>query len=226
MHRRLGNATLSQLAFPGEGNPNFPWEKSHWDNTAVKKNRHMNLIVLSFAYSLTKCRRRLLGARKNSRIGERDDRGIDDWPKQTKVAAIWFGTRSFAEAGRRWRRSGTMAVAVGNKVEQDRNWNWETRSSTFPAVIIVWLIGFRNEHHTRFRSANHPAAPTNQNVTVQIPHQRPEMWSPCFLQKLRRGSEAKDWVIPGRKQTNKKTSCMFTDCASYQLQLHDTNFIH
>ena len=27
---------LSQLAFPEEGNPNFPWEKSLWDNTVVK----------------------------------------------------------------------------------------------------------------------------------------------------------------------------------------------
>ena len=36
MHRRLGSATLSQLAFPGERNPNFPWEKSHWDNTVVQ----------------------------------------------------------------------------------------------------------------------------------------------------------------------------------------------
>ena len=38
MHRRLGSTTLSQLAFSGEGNPNFPWEKSHWDNTVAKKN--------------------------------------------------------------------------------------------------------------------------------------------------------------------------------------------
>ena len=38
MHRRLGNATLSQLAFPGEGNPNFPSEKSHWNNTVVNSN--------------------------------------------------------------------------------------------------------------------------------------------------------------------------------------------
>ena len=37
MHRRLGSAALSQLAFPGEGNPNFLWEKSHWDNIVVKK---------------------------------------------------------------------------------------------------------------------------------------------------------------------------------------------
>ena len=36
-HDRLGSATLSQLAFPGESSPNFPWGKSHWDNTVVKK---------------------------------------------------------------------------------------------------------------------------------------------------------------------------------------------
>ena len=38
MHPGLGSATLLQLAFPWEGNPNFPWEKSHWNNTAVKKS--------------------------------------------------------------------------------------------------------------------------------------------------------------------------------------------
>ena len=36
-HRRLGSTTLSQLAFPAEGNPNFPWEKSPWDDTVGKK---------------------------------------------------------------------------------------------------------------------------------------------------------------------------------------------
>ena len=36
MHSRLGSATLSQPAFPGEINPNFLWEKSQWDNTVVK----------------------------------------------------------------------------------------------------------------------------------------------------------------------------------------------
>ena len=30
---------MSKLAFPGDCNPNFPWEKSHWDNTVVKKNK-------------------------------------------------------------------------------------------------------------------------------------------------------------------------------------------
>ena len=30
--RRLGSATLSQLTFSEEGNPNLPSEKSHWYN--------------------------------------------------------------------------------------------------------------------------------------------------------------------------------------------------
>ena len=29
-------AQLSQLAFRGQSNPNFPWEKSQWDNTGKK----------------------------------------------------------------------------------------------------------------------------------------------------------------------------------------------
>ena len=36
MHRRLDSATLLQLAFPREGNPNFPGRNPIWDNTAVK----------------------------------------------------------------------------------------------------------------------------------------------------------------------------------------------
>ena len=46
MHRRLGSASLSQLAFPAEGNPNFAWEKSHWDNAFVKskKQRKRDLV--------------------------------------------------------------------------------------------------------------------------------------------------------------------------------------
>ena len=36
MHRKLCSATLSQLAFPWEGNPNFPWEKFHWDTIVIK----------------------------------------------------------------------------------------------------------------------------------------------------------------------------------------------
>ena len=43
MHRRLGSATLSQLAFTGDSNPNFLWKKSRWDNTFVKKKIIINL---------------------------------------------------------------------------------------------------------------------------------------------------------------------------------------
>ena len=39
MHCRFDSVTLLQLAFPGEGNPNFPWEKSYRDNTFVKMQR-------------------------------------------------------------------------------------------------------------------------------------------------------------------------------------------
>ena len=57
MHPKLGSATLSQLAFPGEGNPNFPWEKSHGDNTVVKSYIKEYIIVqlnfFSFLFSST-----------------------------------------------------------------------------------------------------------------------------------------------------------------------------
>ena len=42
-HRRLGSATLLQLAFPRESNLNFPWGKPQWDNTVLKiKNKEHN----------------------------------------------------------------------------------------------------------------------------------------------------------------------------------------
>ena len=39
MHRRLGSATLSQQDFPGENNPNIPWEKSQWYKTVTERER-------------------------------------------------------------------------------------------------------------------------------------------------------------------------------------------
>ena len=36
MHRRIGSATLSQLVFPAESNPNFQRETSQWDNTVKR----------------------------------------------------------------------------------------------------------------------------------------------------------------------------------------------
>ena len=35
--------TLSQLTFLEENNLNFPWEKSQWNNTAVKKKKSTSL---------------------------------------------------------------------------------------------------------------------------------------------------------------------------------------
>ena len=46
MHPRLVSATLSQLAFPWEDNPDSPWEKSHWDNTFVKSKSCLWLLML------------------------------------------------------------------------------------------------------------------------------------------------------------------------------------
>ena len=51
MHRRQGSATLSQLAFPGEGNPNFPWKKSHGDNTVLKSQKVHQIMRHSHAYN-------------------------------------------------------------------------------------------------------------------------------------------------------------------------------
>ena len=54
MHPWLGSATLSQLAFPGEGNPNFPREKSHWENTVVKSKTFF-LFLKYVPFLMKKC---------------------------------------------------------------------------------------------------------------------------------------------------------------------------
>ena len=53
MHSRLSSVTLSQLAFPGESNPNFPWEKSHWDNTVVKSKKQKFQLWNASNYAIT-----------------------------------------------------------------------------------------------------------------------------------------------------------------------------
>ena len=56
MHRSLGSATLSQLAFPREGNPDYPWEKSHWDSTVVKiKSKVKVIFIVSVAVLPQEC---------------------------------------------------------------------------------------------------------------------------------------------------------------------------
>ena len=39
--------------------------------------------------------------------------------------------------------------------------------------------------YERFQAVNHPAASSNQNVTINIPREKPEEWPPCFLHKLK-----------------------------------------
>ena len=56
MHCRLGSAILSQLAFPGEGYPNFPREKSHWDNTVVK-SKCKSIVVATIANTFERGRK-------------------------------------------------------------------------------------------------------------------------------------------------------------------------
>ena len=56
IHRKLGSATLSQLAFPGKSNPNFPWEKPQRENTAVKKERIKERSRTRIDYSLQLCK--------------------------------------------------------------------------------------------------------------------------------------------------------------------------
>ena len=53
MHSRLGSATVSQLAFPGEGYPNFPREKSHWDNIVVTSHCYNSVTSYSCVAGVT-----------------------------------------------------------------------------------------------------------------------------------------------------------------------------
>ena len=43
VQRRLGRVTVT-AGSPRAGNPNFPWQKSHWDNTVVKKKKSQFLL--------------------------------------------------------------------------------------------------------------------------------------------------------------------------------------
>ena len=53
MHRKLGSATLSKMAFLGESNPSFSWEKSHWRNTVVKKRKKGKVIEGTYVGGVT-----------------------------------------------------------------------------------------------------------------------------------------------------------------------------
>ena len=95
MHRRLGSATLSQLAFPGEGNPNFPWEKSHWDNKVVKKNKVGGAEKFAFALgveSLDLLFSLLSGRVHVSEPSSGEETRVLSWTKYFKLCTYKNGT--------------------------------------------------------------------------------------------------------------------------------------
>ena len=47
-----GSATPLLLAFPREGNLNFPWEKSHWANTVVEVHQIVSTKTVDFVTSM------------------------------------------------------------------------------------------------------------------------------------------------------------------------------
>ena len=50
MHSRFGSTTLSQLASPGESNPNFPWEEFYWDHTVVQSTYKVKIVTTNGDY--------------------------------------------------------------------------------------------------------------------------------------------------------------------------------
>ena len=70
----MGSPTLSQLAFPREGNPKFLWQKSHWDTT-VAKNVKRN-VLLTQKVSSKKRERRRRGRRRTRRRTRRRRRAF------------------------------------------------------------------------------------------------------------------------------------------------------
>ena len=90
MHGRLGSATLSQLAFPGESNLNFPCQKSQQDNTVVKGKTKTN-----------KCKKR-------EREGKKEDR--------TKSALFGRGPRGGGRKKKTGRRQ--KSRETGERAEE------------------------------------------------------------------------------------------------------------
>ena len=82
MHGRLGSATLSQLAFLGEGNPNIPWEKPHWDNTGVKSREKKYLYMYTYiqTYIHAYMRTYTHTAKRNTPSENAPDGQMIQWP--------------------------------------------------------------------------------------------------------------------------------------------------
>ena len=53
-------------------------------------------------------------------------------------------------------------------------------------------------------AVNHLIASANQNVTINIPREKPKQWPPCSSLKLKHSNRDMDWRIPNFKKKKKK----------------------
>ena len=75
-----------------------------------------------------------------------------------------------------------------------------------------------------FQAGSQPAATANQNVTINIPHKKPEQWLPCVPHKLQHSNGAKGWLILNKiLNINNDT---FNDNGKYTLQSNEANDTH
>ena len=59
------------------------------------------------------------------------------------------------------------------------------------AMFLASLLAFGIEKR-EFRVAHHSVPSATQNVTINIQHEKPEQWPPCFPHKLQQCKGAKD----------------------------------
>ena len=92
-------------------------------------------------------------------------------------------------------------------------------------------MGSPEPQHRGFRATNHLSPSVNQNVTVNIPSEKPEEWPSCFPRKLKPSNGAKDRLDPyekkrKKKRKEKKKKSMFIDAERYKLRSKEANDNH
>ena len=132
MHPRLGSATLLQLAFPGEGNPIFPWAKSHWGNTVVKSQVENKVLTVKrccgtlFRTALKKTKNIYNGLTKQKQTKEEEnEKGKKKKEKKPGVVlglnVILHEKEVFPREVSLIRASTVLTATVPNVIINDRN---------------------------------------------------------------------------------------------------------
>ena len=93
MYRRLGSATLSQLAFCGESNPNFPWDKFHWDNTVVERKKKAEAVGIC-SRTEKDCRLHPTDRTEDLNRAWEGKRASQDFVPSCKAATVWSDCRA------------------------------------------------------------------------------------------------------------------------------------